>query len=165
VDSQSASQWSFIAKNSTNYPHCTFTWTEAVVGNAPAKSFISGCYDEVIGMAQIASTSRFADFLTFDTLIVNKNNNLYFTFNNDNKGFFFGVHSLVSNTLTGFSYTPAPTSFETISTTWYNKGVSVFSTNTIGLFIARFNTDYSVGHTTNLVIAGSSTECCLTGTL
>jgi hypothetical protein len=58
---------------------------------------------------------------------------------------YFDVDSFVSGGLAGYKYTA--NSFADISKTWFNLGASVFSSNNVGLFIAKFDKDYSVGYT------------------
>jgi hypothetical protein len=46
------------------------------------------------------------------------------------------VNKLISGTYPTSAF---PTTYEELSTYWYNKGASIFSTNKVGLFTAKFD--------------------------
>jgi hypothetical protein len=58
----------------------------------------------------------------------------------------------------GFKFTPDQ-KFETISTTWFNKGASVFSTTKDGLIRLKFDKDYSVGYSTTFTATDGGANC------
>jgi hypothetical protein len=75
-------------------PHCAFTWTSTVFGNAPANSYRSGCHDPVTtGVPQVETTASFTGstfggsyyngFTDFDTIEVYQGKTLYFTITPD----------------------------------------------------------------------------------
>jgi hypothetical protein len=49
---------------------------------------------------------------------------------------FFNVNLLVNGKITGYNF--IATKFSEVSAAWYSKGVSVFSTVKLGLFIVKF---------------------------
>jgi hypothetical protein len=93
------------------------------------------CHDPVsVGVPQIDSTATYSDLANFDSIDVfyGTETKAYLTISGTNP--YFSVIDLVKNQLNGFGWTGA--TFADISSAWYKNGVSVFSTNNVGLFRA-----------------------------
>jgi hypothetical protein len=79
---------------------------------------------------------------------------------------YFDVNKLINGKLQDYPQSLGKTSFEEVSSAWYNKGASVFSTVKVGLFIAKFDQDFSNTNsfTTSLNPHTSGSSCTLTYT-
>jgi hypothetical protein len=128
--------------------------------NYPARSYVSTCYDDAD--ESVPSTPSYLTFSSFETINIYKNGLLYMRIREKFKNL-FSVFQLFSGLITGYEYTNAGATYDSISKDWFNKGVSVFSTNKCDLFRFRFTTDYSA----KLAVVGNTdgattSQCILT---